>query len=110
MATEFVREVLKRHLGEVTEEEISSDPSPDVFTVLTRLQLESLIEQVSPESSLKERETIGLCIFIKARVDGFRRKHDIAVKLPKRNLRRKLPSGKLALLTRAELEHFARFS
>jgi hypothetical protein len=109
MASDFVRRVIVNHLGE-SAASMTDVSAADIFGCLSRLQLECLIEQVSVETPLSEREELAAQLFLEGRRDSFKHRHSLHLGIPNKIVQRTLPHGQLALLNRSELEDFARSS
>ena len=113
MALEFVAEVIKAHLREPIHAVQSTDndfiETRDIFSCLSRLQLEALIEQVPEDMPLNDRELIAGQIFLQGRRDCFKLRHKIPLQVKRKAIARIIPLGRLACLSRAELEDFAKY-
>ncbi len=114
MAQEFVRRVVLDHLSAPFDDEEMTERSDeslgDIFACLTRLQLESLIEQLAEDAPLTERLAVATRILIAGKRDAFKKRHNLSIPLPRHQNLRQLPIGQLAVMSRVELEDFAKTS
>ena len=106
--TEFVRQVIRENFGSTEDLQDSTDERSDVFSCLTRLQLESVIEQSSPTDDLAYRESLAFRVFQTDKRDAFKQRHKLSLSKPSRTIKRKLTPGHLALLSRSDLISFAK--
>ena len=114
-STDFVRQLLVDSLDKsdrsMHTDEVSPTPKVSIFNVLSRNQLETLIENVSSTDDISIRENLAFKIHLEGVRDVFKQKHNIALRPPlSRTKKRKLKSGQLALLSRSDLEEFAKSS
>ena len=107
MATDFIRQVIKDNFACQEDLDVSSASVTDIFDCITRLQLESVIEQSLPSDDLAYREEIAYRVFSNDKRDAFKVRNKIPLSRQSRVIKRQLKLGHLALLSRSDLITFA---